>query len=99
MDIQYLNNKLCVAKCCAAQIGAKYVNDINHGVDSDQMFIGIIVLNQRIKTLQRYIKSLSLPNECECDPEHPESSCLNEDQVQYIIEQIHSVCGGCSCNC
>jgi hypothetical protein len=80
-------------------MGAKYVNDINHGVDSDQDFIGIIVLNQRIKSLERYIKSLSLPNECDCNADESVTSCLTEDQVLFIIEQIHGVCGGCSCNC
>lgn len=99
--ISGFEDKLCEARCCAAKVGDEYVKKMSKGRASDQDFYTLIMLTQYVDTLERYKNSISLDShkdKCGCHHED-DGSCITESQAQFILEQITTICGACSCNC
>lgn len=97
MDI---DKKVCEARCCAAKWTAKYVYRKSKGRATEQDFYTLLLIDAYMDTLVRYKNSLPLDQDCCCGcNECPTFSCLNEEQAAAILEQLHTICGGCSCNC
>lgn len=97
MDI---DKKVCEARCCAAKWAAEYVGRIEKGRDTFQDFVTLILIDSWLDALERYKNSLPLDHDCCCGcTEEPTYSCLTEEQVSAILEQVNTICGGCSCSC
>jgi hypothetical protein len=98
--IDNFEERLCEAHCCAAKVADEYVKKESKGRASEQDFITLILLDQYLDTLDRYKKSISLDDhdhhECGCEKS---DSCISENQARFILEQITTICGACSCNC
>ena len=94
-----LSAKICEAHCCAALQAGEYVKKASKGRATEQDFYTLIILNQYLNSLDGYKKSLSLGGGCTGCGHGGGTSCLTEAEVKLILEQVSSICGGCSCNC
>lgn len=95
-----LSTKVCEARCCAGQYAAGYVTKKQKGRATDDDFIQLMLLHSYVEALQRYEKSLPLDGKgCGCGEGGKGDSCLSEQEVLFIIAQVSTICGGCTCNC
>lgn len=92
-----LSEKICEARCCAAAHADAYVKKASKGRVTEQDFYELLLLDQYLDALGRYEKSVHLGQGCGCSSGN--GSCLSEDEAKSILNQIATICGGCSCNC
>lgn len=94
------NTKICEAHCCAALHAAAYVKKAEKGRATENDLFQLVLLNQYLDSLDRYKNSLPLTSsKCGCGGSGHGDSCLSEEQAQSILNQIATICGGCTCNC
>jgi hypothetical protein len=98
--IDCLEKKICEAHCCASVWAADYVYRKTKGRVTEEDFIKLVMVNQYLDSLDRYKNSLSLGHsKCSSCNSTEDASCLTEAQAQFILDQITTICGSCSCNC
>jgi hypothetical protein len=76
------------AKCCVANFSNAYVKACTFGTSTMEMFYELILLNAYIRALERY--------ECSCKSC---DTCLTEDEVCFILNQIALKCEAFACGC
>ncbi len=73
------------AKCCMANMGARYVDLVTMGDISAKTYgFNMIALGNMINSLEMY--DLTTPD-----------ACMTEDELCKIIERISIICSECGC--
>lgn len=95
--IDNLCERINEANCCAVKVASDYVYRKQKGRVTENDFYQLILMDQYLDVLNRYEKSLHLTEHNKCGCSHNEHSCINETQARFILEQITTICGSCSC--
>jgi hypothetical protein len=72
------------AECCFVSISRQRVNNVTFGFDTDDSLYNVLLMQAMIGALERY----------KCG-----ESCLSEEELAGIYEQIDFLCSSCNCNC
>lgn len=85
-----LKDIILKAQCCLADMGYKSLKQemfLKH--DSTKIYKNIKFLNALIELINKHYNILYVLNDT--------STCLTNDQLEDVIQQISLICDGCNC--
>ncbi len=57
MKVNDIHEFLNSAKCCGVKLADKYLNELTHGAEKEEMFVELLLMRAYIKALERYCGS------------------------------------------